>query len=129
MLLGGLPGDIGTHTPDVCYPGAGYTLNAPTVFDYSPGPDRPRAEFRTALATRAGANPSVLRIYWGWHASKGWAAPEDARWKFASEPALCKLYIVRQTGGADITPERDPCTDFLSVFLPELDRHVFSASK
>ena len=26
LLLCGLPGNISTHTPDVCYPGAGYTL-------------------------------------------------------------------------------------------------------
>ena len=24
LLLSGLPGDITTHTPDACYPGAGY---------------------------------------------------------------------------------------------------------
>src|SRR5438552_7452602 len=27
LLLCGLPGNISTHTPDVCYPGAGYALD------------------------------------------------------------------------------------------------------
>src|SRR5262245_52307777 len=35
LLLGGLPGNISTHTPDICYPGAGYTLNAHTAFNRS----------------------------------------------------------------------------------------------
>jgi hypothetical protein len=125
LLVGGLSGRIATHTPDACYPGAGYTLDASAPFEYRPGPDQPPAGFRTALAKRGGTSPSVLRIFWSWHSSKGWAAPEDARWSFASEPALCKLYIIRETAGAVVEPASDPCNDFLRVFLPELGRCVF----
>jgi hypothetical protein len=129
VLIGGVPGDIATHTPDVCYPGAGYTLNVPTPYEFRPGPDGPRTEFRTAVASKGGANPSTLRILWSWHSSKGWAAPEDARWRFATEPALCKLYVIRNSGGADVPPERDPCNDFLGAFLPEVNRTVFAKGK
>jgi len=130
LLLGGLPGKISTHTPDVCYPAAGYTLDSPTPYDYRYGGDgRRRAGFRTAVATRGGTNPSILRIFWGWNASKGWAAPEEPRWEFGPEPTLCKLYVIRETAGAVVDPGGDPCNDFLSVFLPELDRLVFSTPK
>ena len=44
-------------------------------------------------------------------------------------PALCKLYVIRETAGAAVDPEDDPCNDFLNVFLPELDRLVFSGPK
>lgn len=128
LLLGGLPGDIATHTPDVCYRGAGYDLSPPTSFDHPPRPGGPRAGFRTALAARGGADPSVLRIFWAWHAATGWTAPEDARWQFASEPTLCKLYVIRETGGTTVAPDRDPCNDFLDDFLPELERAVFPAA-
>lgn len=126
LLLGGPPGKMSTHTPDVCYTGAGYDLGVPSAYDRRPGPDGRPAGFQTALAVRGGANPSVLRIFWTWHASTGWAAPENPRWTFASEPTLCKLYVVRQAGGAAVEPDRDPCNEFLDVFLPELDRAVFS---
>ncbi len=126
LLLGGLPGDISNHTPDICYPGAGYTLDTPTAYDYHPDRDKPIVGFRTALATRGGASPSILRIFWSWNASQSWTAPDDPRWKFASQPTLCKLYVVRETGGADLDPGHDPSNEFLSVFLPELDRQVFS---
>ena len=33
------PGKISTHTPDVCYPGAGYTLNTPRRSTCRYGPD------------------------------------------------------------------------------------------
>jgi hypothetical protein len=127
LLLGGLPGKISTHTPDVCYTGAGFILDSPSLYDYryDSGGER-RAEFQTAVARREGTTPSILRIFWGWNASKGWAAPAEPRWTFGSEPALCKLYVIRETAGAVVNPGVDPCNEFLSVFLPELDRLVFS---
>jgi len=129
LLLGGLPGDISNHTPDICYPGAGYTLSASSRFDYRFGSGEKSAGFRTALAARGGVSPSVLRILWGWNASKCWTAPEEPRWSFASEPWLCKLYVVRETAGSAVKPEDDPCADFLAVFLSEIDRRVFDSPK
>jgi Protein of unknown function (DUF3485) len=129
LLLSGLPGDICTHTPDACYPGAGFTLGPAAVFSRGYGsPERP-AEFRTALATRGGVNPSVLRIFWSWNDTHGWSAPENQRWKFAAVPALCKLYVIRETAGREVDPRNDPCNDFLALLLPELDRCVFSAPR
>ena len=129
LLLGGGPGKISTHTPDVCYASAGYSLAPPTRFQRTYGLKDQRATFRTALATRGGTNPSVLQIIWSWNASKGWSAPDEPRWEFANAQALCKLYVVRETRGEVADPGSDPCNDFLTVFLPELDQRVFSAVK
>ena len=108
----------------------GYVLDSPSPYEYRYGGDRQRrAEFRTAVADAGGTNPSVLRIFWSWNASKGWSAPEEPRWEFGSEPTLCKLYVIRETAGAVVDPGDDPCNDFLSVFLPELDRLVFATSE
>lgn len=128
LLLCGLPGDISTHTPDVCYPGAGYTLNTPLEFDRPYGPDKRAASFQTGLATRGGTNPSTLRIFWSWNASKAWVAPKQPRWAFGSEPALCKLYVIRETSGVAVDAATDPSNSFMDVFLPELDRCVFSVA-
>jgi hypothetical protein len=127
LLLGGLPGLISTHTPDACYPGAGYSLDSSSPIKLPYGPERRQTEFRTALARRTGTNPSVLRIIWGWNASAGWKAPDEPRWEFGSASTLCKLFVVRETMGVAVAPERDPCGEFIDVFLPELDRCVFSA--
>ena len=123
LLLSGLPGKIATHTPDACYPSAGYTLgnSASYVQRYGGGLER-AAEFQTAVASRAGTKPSALRLYWAWHTPRGWSAPENARWAFAAEPMLSKLYVVRETGGDAVDPKDDPCTQFMSLLLPELDR-------
>jgi hypothetical protein len=129
VLLGGLPGDLANHAPTICYPGAGYTLSAPAPISCRYGKGEKRAVLQTALAARGGVSPSVLRILWGWNAAKGWAAPDEPRWSFASERYLCKLYVLRETFGSDVKAEDDPCTNFLAVFLPEVDRRVFDFAK
>jgi hypothetical protein len=127
LLLCGLPGAMAAHTPQVCYPDVGYTLGDASDFRHDYGPTPSRAHFRTAVATRSGTNPSVLRIFWSWNDSQGWSAPENARGKFASASALCKLYVVRETSGVIGDPRDDVCTDFLTLFLPEVDRLLFFA--
>ncbi len=130
LLLGGLPGKISTHTPDVCYTGAGFTLNSrrpmtsTTAAMDSGGPNsRPpwqREGERIPLScgsSGAGTPP------------RGGPRPPSRDWHSASAPALCKLYVIRETAGAAVEPGADPCNDFLSVFLPELDRLVFSNPK
>ncbi len=120
LLLCGLPGNISTHTPDACYPGAGYMLGDGERFVQHYGDPERAAEFQTAIASRAGTDPSFLRLYWAWHGSGGWSAPR-MRWALAAEPMLSKLYIVRETGGVAVDPKNDPCTQFMSLLLPELD--------
>ena len=124
LLLCGLPGDISPHTPDACYPGAGYTLGNSERFVHRYGVPERAAEFQTAFASRAGTKPSRLRLFWAWHAPGGWSAPANARWAFAAEPMLSKLYIVRETGGVAVDPKDDSCAQFLSLLLPELDRVI-----
>ena len=75
LLLCGLPGNISTHTPDACYPGAGYTLGNGQRFVHRYGVPERAAEFQAAVASRAGTKPSSLRLYWAWHGSSGWSAP------------------------------------------------------
>jgi len=122
LLLTGLPGNIAAHTPDACYPGAGYALGAMDPYPFKYGDPLRSAEFRTSVASRGGPNPSALRLFWAWHSTKGWTAPEDARWTLAGEPMLSKLYVVRDTAGAVFDPRDDPAREFLSLLLPELDR-------
>ena len=68
LLLCGLPGNISTHTPDVCYPGAGYTLGNGERFVHRYGVPEQAAEFQTAIASRAGTKPSspaaLLGVAW-----------------------------------------------------------------
>jgi len=126
MMLCGPPGNIVNHTPDICYPSQGYALGEPAVFRTPADATSGEAEFLTAIANRSGSAPSVLRIFWSWNDAKGWRTPNAPFWTFAAAPVLCKLYVVRETGGETVAPENDPAREFLAVLLPAIDRAVFS---
>lgn len=127
MILCGPPGNIVNHTPDICYPGQGYSLGEAHLFRMSAGDAPKEAEFLTAIAARSGIAPSTLRIFWSWNDAKGWRTPNAPFWTFAAAPVLCKLYVVRETGGAKSAPEDDPLKPFLAELLPAIDRALFTA--
>lgn len=128
LLLCGSPGKISTHTPDICFPSRGYTLSTPVPFSCRYGPAQRPGEFLTALGEKKGPRPGVERVFWAWNDSNGWAAPEHPRWTFGGADALCKLYVVRETGGGTVAPQDEPCIEFFNDFLPEVDRIVFGNS-
>ncbi len=124
LLVCGRPGPVAAHTPDVCYPGAGYRLKAapaPFTLDYGGGA---AAGFKTARFRRdAEVGAEELRIFWSWSAGSGWSAPDNPRWSFARHPALYKLYAIREKSvKEDRRAEDDPCVGLLTLLLPELDR-------
>jgi hypothetical protein len=141
LLVCGRAGPVSVHTPDLCYPDAGYELIegpvhvalGPSVVSSvssakSPGPG---AQFQAGTFGKSsvtGETAGALRIIWGWNATGAWQAPDNPRWSFARYPALYKLYVVRETRAREsFRPEEDPCVDFLKVFLPELDWGLFPA--
>lgn len=124
LVLTGLPGNIGTHTPEDCYPGAGFVLEAPETYTRRYGVPEREAGFQTTLAIRQGTNAATLRLFWSWRSSKGWSSPQDARWAFAAEPTLTKIYVIREIGGSKVTAKDDPCNSFMTAVLPLLDQAV-----
>lgn len=129
FLIGGLPAQVASHTPDVCYPGAGFELGRTTrVTVPVQGEPDVTAEVATAIATRGQADQQErLRIFWSWNDGEGWRAPEDARWSYTTRSALSKLYVVRMldsTESTEIDTATDPAIPFLSKLLAQVDQHV-----
>jgi hypothetical protein len=120
LLVCGRPGPISVHTPDVCLRGSGHSLvGAPEKYGAV------HAEFWTARFRKGQAAPTNLRIFWAWNAGDGWRASTSPRLEFARHPALYKLYVVRSLAALDESLEKDPCTGFLPLLLPELERALF----
>jgi hypothetical protein len=129
LLMCGLPGPVSVHTPDICYPGAGYQMTTdPEPFTLSGAGTQEvgliTATFRKEEAVTAGE----LRIFWTWNAAGHWQAPKNPRWTFARAKALYKLYVIHEMAAKDAgRPEQDPAVDFLKIYLPELNRALFPA--
>lgn len=128
LVLAGLPAHISAHTPEVCYPAAGYTLGPTRQLSLDSG--RVRTLFNTATATAARtqslAFPSPLTLVWCWDDGTGWTTPNNARFAYMNRPALCKLYFVTSSTSLRNTSDPSHLTNLLRELLPELHAKLFS---
>lgn len=134
------PHDASGHTPDRCYPGAGFEIAETEHRETIRLPDGRVAEAFTGTFRKQG---QTLRVFWTYGVSSPdpeaeknpaptdstpprlrWIAPGIARIALNDEPAVYKLYaIIDQTKmtGSQSTFE---CTDFLAQLLPVLDERI-----
>ncbi len=126
VLVCGRPGPVSVHTPEVCYPGAGFELAQSHPGSFSVDADGRRADlFEADFENHESFPHQRLRVYWSWNATGTWRVPDNPRLAFASRPVLYKLYLVSRTSeGLEQSTDATE-TEFLRVFLPELDRTLF----
>jgi len=124
LLLCGRPGPLSVHTPEVCYGNSGFTIagdRSKMAVDY---PGAAPAEFWALKVSKADpVRPERLIIDYGWFSDDHWSAPEiDARFVFAGQPVLYKLYTIREQDRVEESGVPDPSADFLKEFLPALQK-------
>ncbi|MEO6807849.1 MAG: exosortase-associated EpsI family protein [Isosphaeraceae bacterium] len=124
LLVCGPPGPISVHTPEVCYTGIGYQQASPLTRQRVDAETPARGdEFWVAKMAKPDALvPESLRILYGWSVGGPWTASDHPRLDFGGAPALYKLYVVSEDGGAESasSSESHPDEAFLRQFLPEL---------
>jgi hypothetical protein len=129
LFLCGRPGPIWVHTPDMCYPGIGYSLvGEPERSAVPNGTDSGSAAFWTARFRRQGPTSDPIRIFWSWNAEDQWSAPDHARVTLWRSTLLYKLYVIRRMSNLDEPLEGDACIDLLRDLLPEVQKCVVNAS-
>jgi hypothetical protein len=117
LLLCGRPGPIAVHTPEVCYPGAGFAQVGGRVKRAAPGQ---AGEFWAYRFQKDAAVPERLSVLATWNAAGRWEAAEHPRAAFAAYPALYKLYLIRPVPPEDEPAEDGPSAEFLRALLPAL---------
>lgn len=127
VLLCGRPGPISVHPPDVCLVGGGHKLLSKNRAELEFEPGAPPAQFLVGLFRQSDVEfPSYARVFWSWSASGTWAAPDSPRLKYVGKPALFKLYLAHDVVDENEPEDHDVALDFAKVFLPELQRALFS---
>jgi hypothetical protein len=116
------PHDASGHTPDRCYPGAGFEIAEAEHRQSIPLADGRIAETFTGTFRKTG---QTLRVFWTYGVDGRWIAPQIARIELAGTSAVYKLYAIidetRLAGGqAPVV-----CADFLSALLPAFDAAVY----
>jgi len=122
LLVGGRPGPIAVHTPEVCYAGAGYQASDPTSrLVLGPGRGTQPDEFRVAqLSKQESVRPEHLRIFYAWSAGGAWRPSDNPRLEFAAATALYKLYVIHETNGGGDRLAEDAGAEFTRRIIPEL---------
>lgn len=119
------PHDASGHTPDRCYPGAGFEIAETEHRESIPLSDGRKAETFTGTFRKTG---ETLRVFWTYGIDNRWIAPQIARIELAGASAVYKLYaIINETR---LTPAQSQtfCADFLSQALPEFDKALAADS-
>ena len=125
------PHDASGHTPDRCYPGAGFEIGEAEHRQKFNLADGREVETFTGTFKKTG---TTLRIFWTYGirdeasiekeevgAARTWIAPQIARIALVGEPAVYKLYAIvdetRLTGSQAMVEAED----FISSLLPALN--------
>lgn len=128
LLIGGRPGPIAVHSPDVCYQGAGYKMGT-RLLQAIPGVHEGRPpEFWVAKFTKEPV-PAPLHIMWAWSAGGLFIAPDSPRLVFYREPFLYKLYIIREAKSLDSPLVDETMQQFLKEFYPALEKTLHGQSE
>jgi hypothetical protein len=115
------PHDASGHTPDRCYPAAGYVIAETEHRETITLDDGRKAEAFVGTFRKTG---QTIRVFWTYGVHGQWLAPQIARIELAGTASVYKLYaIIDQTA---LTPSQAStiCNEFLTVMLPEFDRAV-----
>ncbi len=116
ILLYGPAGEMFIHSPEICYPSAGYELVA--------GPDLKEVDtvpFR-ALAYRKGEGVSsdLQEVYYSWRHGGRWSPEVGIRKRFERIPSMYKVHVARKATARERRDIGNPCESFLTFLMPEL---------
>lgn len=117
------PRDASGHTPDRCYPSAGFEIAEQEHRELIPLVDGSKAEAFSGCFKKPGES---LRIMWTYAATGKWMAPQIARIELANFPAVYKLYAIVDETGMPRGEGTRVGVQFLADLIPEFDRLIFA---
>jgi hypothetical protein len=119
------PHNASGHTPDRCYPGAGFEIAETEHRQAIPLVDGRKAETFTGTFRKTG---ETLRVFWTYGLDNRWVAPQIARIELAGSSAVYKLYAIINETRLTAAQSKMFCADFLSNVLPEFDKALMAES-
>lgn len=132
FVVSALPHDASGHTPDRCYPGAGFSVGESEHRLTVPLADGRKAEAYTGTFVKSG---QTLRIFWTYGVPSShenieldWIAPQLARISLAPFPAVYKLYAIVDETRLGASQSMAECEQLMAELLPALDASLAAAT-
>jgi len=112
------PHNASGHTPDRCYPGAGFEIAETEHRQTVPLTDGRDAEVFTGTFRKTG---QTLRVLWTYGVDGKWVAPQIARIELANAKSVYKVYVIIDESTLPPGVGAKVCAEYLSVVLTEFD--------
>jgi hypothetical protein len=128
IVLYGPAVELFFHTPEVCYPGAGYTqLDGPDQRVIGTG--GVHAPFRSLVFVKGQvADADRVEVYYSWRYHGRWT-PEFGTFKqFERIPGVYKIQLARRLTEQERRDVGPPCESLLDVLVPEIEHRLAPAS-
>jgi hypothetical protein len=115
------------HVPEVCYPGAGFSLvDGPhdRVFPVAGG----KADFASLIFAKGeGGAADRQQVFYALRYGGKWSV--DLDYKVINRlPGLYKIQLTRRVGERERVDIGNPCEAFLEAMLPEMERRITESS-
>ena len=119
------PANASGHTPDRCYPGAGFEIAETEHRQAVTLADGRSAEVFTGTFRKAG---QTIRVYWTYGVGDRWLSPAGiARIALGDYKAVYKLYAIIEETNLPSGVGARVCADFLAGLLPAFDASLGEA--
>ncbi|NQT41374.1 MAG: hypothetical protein HQ581_28050 [Planctomycetes bacterium] len=130
-LICGMSRDVAIHTPEACYPGAGFESQGETEDIAIDGSDWKSNFFTTVFRKTERVGVQRLRVFWAWNVGAteaapngAWEAPKYPRLIYGPRKPLNKLYVISETPESEQADD-NAAHDFAKVFLPKVSDALF----
>lgn len=122
MMVFGRAGPVSVHTPDVCYAGNGFDpIGSANRFAVA---GNQNDQFWHLRLKKRAAVPQLISVFYAWNDGGNWEASDNPRVEYAAEPALLKLYVVRERNADDDKDTDESTQDLLQALVPMLKSSV-----
>lgn len=141
-LIVGHSRNIVRHTPDICYPSAGFTaLGSQIKHQIKPKEGEPGMFYTAEFVKEDAMSRHKIRVFWSWNGNKegqyGWKAPSSggaladmigikgARAYYGNNTALYKMYFTTAVTEGEDEINDSPAIEFAKLMIPEVNKALF----
>jgi len=124
ILLYGPTSDIFIHSPELCYPKAGYATGGDSserAVPFAGG----SAPFKS-LAYRKGdaAQPEIQEVYYSWRYNGRWSTSVGSPKESERIPGMYKVQVARRITPSEARDVDNPIESFLATLIPDLEARI-----
>ncbi|QDT01415.1 exosortase-associated EpsI family protein [Adhaeretor mobilis] len=129
-LIVGHSRDIVRHTPDICFPSAGFTpTGTKTKHQIAPKQGEPGMFYTAKFHKEDAMGRYQVRVFWAWNGNKEgqdkWDAPDDPRYYYGNNTALYKLYFTTSVTADEEEINDSSAVEFAKLMLPKVNAALF----